>query len=170
MRETAVSAAEFVVALARDVSARLAPDESGVFDQVAQAWLTGPHGWVPGGVGLGFDDAMLSSVILEVISAAVGGALGIGAEVVRARMKKRRRAGENARELVEATLPAVDGRIVVTEAQAERLREAAREHGAALGLDEQSADLLADALVGAVHVPEDEDEDEDPRPGGGDAR
>ncbi|WP_127501778.1 hypothetical protein [Actinoplanes solisilvae] len=153
---TAVSGPDFVVPLARDVSLRLAPEEADVFDEVAAAWRDGTlHRRGPGGgVGFGIEEALLSAVVLEVVSTSVGQVVAAGTGAARSRWQRWRARKQAGRELVEATLPAVEGRIVLTAPQAARLREVARKHATTLGLDEAAADLLADALVGAVHVPE----------------
>ncbi|MGK5740242.1 hypothetical protein [Micromonospora sp. URMC 103] len=155
----AVRASEFVVRLAREISGRLAPEESAVFDDVAAAWRAGvAQRRAPGGsVGFGIEDALVSAIVVEVIAASVAEVLALGTAAGRSwwrRWRARGRPGSSGRAVADAVLPAVDGRIVLTEAQAVRLREVSRRHARTLGLDDSAADLLADAVVGAVHVPE----------------
>ncbi|MET8349044.1 hypothetical protein [Micromonospora sp. NPDC005206] len=154
-----VDASEFVIGLARQVSGRLAPEESGVFDEVAAVWRAGAaQGRAPGGsIGFGIEEALVSAIVIEVVATSVREVLGLGAGAARSRWRRWRapgRRGVSGRELAGATLPMIDGRIVVTAAQVARLREVSRRHATALGLDESAADLLADALVGAIHLPE----------------
>ncbi|GIJ79220.1 hypothetical protein SAMN05443287_102508 [Micromonospora phaseoli] len=159
---TTVNGSEFVIRLARKVTGRLAPEESGVFDEVAAAWRAGAtQGRAPGGgVGFGIEEALVSAIVIEVVAASVLDVLRLAADTARSRWRRwraRRRPPE--RELAAATLPAVDGRIVLTAAQVALLREVSRRHATTLGLDEPAADLLADALVGAVHLPENSSDD-----------
>ncbi|GAB3954679.1 hypothetical protein GCM10027614_62160 [Micromonospora vulcania] len=154
---TTVEASEFVLGVARQVSGRLAPEESGFFDEVAAAWRAGlEQGRAPGGgVGFGIEEALVTAIVIEVVAASVREVLGLGAGAAkswwRRVLSRRTRSG---RELAGTALPAVDGRIVVSAAQVTRLRDVSRRHATALGLDESAADLLADALVGAIHLPE----------------
>ncbi|MBB5479309.1 hypothetical protein HNR20_003814 [Micromonospora parathelypteridis] len=156
-----VDASEFVVRLAQQVSGQLAPDESGIFDEVAAVWRAGEaQGRTPGGaVGFGIEDALVSAIVLEVVATTVREVFGLGAGVAKSRWRRWRwrrtdRSASPGGELAGTALPAVDGRIVVTAAQVTRLREVSRRHATTLGLDEHAADLLADALVGAIHLPE----------------
>ncbi|WP_433129929.1 hypothetical protein ACQPWW_05990 [Micromonospora sp. CA-240977] len=157
-----VDASEFVTRLARQVSGRLAPEESDVFDEVARVWRAGAtRGRAPGGgVGFGIEEALVSAIVIEVVSTSVREVLDLGAGVAKSRWRRWRQwRGADGHppsgpELAGTPLPAVDGRIVVTAAQVARLREVSRRHATALGLDEDAADLLADALVGAIHLPE----------------
>ncbi|MEU7588517.1 hypothetical protein AB0A95_19760 [Micromonospora sp. NPDC049230] len=155
---TTVDASDFVVRLARQVSGRLAPAESEVFDEVAALWHAGAaRGRTPGSaVGFGIEEALVSAVVLEVVTMSVREILGLGVEVARSRWRRWRgteRRAASGRELAGTALPAVEGRIVVTAAQVARLRDVSRRHATTLGLDDDAAALLADALVGAVHLP-----------------
>ncbi|WFE48211.1 hypothetical protein [Verrucosispora sp. WMMD1129] len=152
-----VNGSEAVIRLAREVSGRIAPEESGIFDQVATVWRAGlAQRRAPGGgVGFGIEDALVSAIVIEVVAASILDVLRLGASTVRSRWRRWRVRGRrrpSASELDRAALPAVDGRVVLTAAQVARLRSVARGHAMTLGLDEATADLLADALVGAVHL------------------
>jgi hypothetical protein len=154
--QATVDVSEFTVRLAREVTARLAPEESSVFNEVASAWRSGvAAGRAPGGaIGFGIEAALVSAIVIEVIAASIAEALGVGVGVAKSRWwrwRTRRRGGRGA-ELAVAETPAVDGKIVMTAAQSARLREVSRQHGRASGLSESAADLLADAMVGAVHI------------------
>ncbi|WBB53372.1 hypothetical protein [Verrucosispora sp. WMMD573] len=152
-----VDGSEAVIRLAREVSGRIAPEESGIFDQVATAWRAGSaQRRAPGGgVGFGIEDALVSAIVIEVVAASILDVLRLGATTVRSRWRRwraRDRRRPAAKDLDRAALPAIDGRVVLTAAQLAGLRAVARGHAMTLGLDEAAADLLADALVGAVHL------------------
>ncbi|MEV4712649.1 hypothetical protein [Micromonospora sp. NPDC049374] len=152
-----VNGSEAVIRLAREVSGQIAPAESGIFDQVAAAWRAGvAQRRAPGGgVGFGIEDALVSAIVIEVVAASVLDVLRLGAATVRSRWRRwwvRGRRRPAADDLDGTALPTVDGRVVLTTAQVTRLRAVARGHATTLGLDEVAADLLADALVGAVHL------------------
>ncbi|MFG2051316.1 hypothetical protein ACGFIW_28285 [Micromonospora sp. NPDC048935] len=162
---TTIDASQFVVGLARQVSGRLAPDESELFDEVAALWRAGAaRGRTPGSaVGFGIDEALVSAIVLEAVAMSVREVLGLGAEVARSRWRRWRgteRRATSGRELAGTALPAIEGRIVVTAAQVARLRDVSRRHATALGLDDAAATLLADALVGALHLPEPSSDDD----------
>ncbi|MBO4209050.1 hypothetical protein [Micromonospora echinofusca] len=96
---------EMIVEAARRAVVRLAPEETEVFDQVADEWRrrqsTGPARWsAPGGsVGFGVDATLLSEVALQTVAAAVGEVLVLTATAAGVRWRRRRRA---------ATPPAVE--------------------------------------------------------------
>ncbi|MEU4779386.1 hypothetical protein [Micromonospora sp. NPDC023633] len=144
-------AADLVVGAAHAAVSRIAPEELPVFDEVAADWRRqlskGSVGWSvpPGGVGFGIDVTLVTELVLQVVAAAVGEVLVLGAATVRAGLLRRRR-----------ELPAPpDARPGLDPAQARRLREACHRHALALGLDAGRAELLADAAVGAMVDPPD---------------
>ncbi|MFC8848793.1 MULTISPECIES: hypothetical protein [unclassified Micromonospora] len=135
-------------------------------------------------VSFGIDTALVSELFLQAASAAVSevlvlGVTGVGAGL-RAGWLRRRTRGATAAESTEApagptepasgpteepaadtgpTEPAtgtgrVDG-LGLTGPQVAELRQACRRHALALGLPPDAADLLADALVGAMAAPGD---------------
>jgi hypothetical protein len=153
---TTVKASDFTVRVAREVTARLAPEESSVFDEVASTWRAGvATGKAPGGtVGFGIEAALVSAIVIEVVAGSIAEVMGYSVGVARSRWRRwraRRRGGSGA-DLAVVETPAVEGRIVMTAAQSARLREVSRRHAVSAGLPEAAADLLADAMVGAVHV------------------
>ncbi|MEH1098272.1 hypothetical protein [Micromonospora sp. CPCC 205561] len=144
-------AVNLVVDAAHAAVRRIAPEELPVFDEVAAGWRrqlsTGGVSWsVPqGGVGFGIDVTLVTELVLQVVAAAVGEVLVLGATTVRAGLLRRRR-----------ELPAPpDTRAGLDPEQARRLREACHRHALALGLDAGRAELLADAAVGAMVEPPD---------------
>lgn len=152
MTEPQNAAADLVVGAAHAAVRRIAPEELPVFDEVAADWRRqlskGRVSWsVPqGGVGFGIDVTLVTELALQVVAAAVGEVLVIGAATVRAGLLRRRR-----REL-PAPPDAPPG---LDPEQARRLREACHRHAVALGLDAGRAELLADAAVGAMVDPPD---------------
>lgn len=153
-----VNASEFTIRVAREVTAQIAPAESGVFDDVASTWRAGvAAGRAPGSaIGFGIEAALVSAIVIDVIAGSIVEVLGIGIGATRSRWRRwraRRRTTTDS-ELAVADVPAIDGKIVMTAAQAIRLREVSRRHATTIGLPEATANLLADAIVGAVHVPD----------------
>ncbi|MER7419411.1 hypothetical protein ABT346_21955 [Micromonospora peucetia] len=152
MTEPQNATAELVVDAAHAAVRRLAPEELPIFDEVAAGWRRqlskGRTTWsVPqGGVGFGIDTTLLTEVVLQVVAAAVGEVLVLGATTARVGLLRRRR-----REL--PTPP--EARPGLDPNQARRLREACHRHAVALGLDSARAELLADAAVGAMVDPPD---------------
>ncbi|MEU4639385.1 hypothetical protein [Micromonospora sp. NPDC023814] len=153
MTEPQNAAADLVVDAARAAVRRIAAEELPIFDEVAAGWRRqmskGRVSWsVPqGGVGFGIDTTLLTELVLQVVAAAVGEVLVLGATTARVGLLRRRR-----REL-----PAPPGaRPGLDSAQARRLREACHRHALALGLDPNRAELLADAAVGAMVDPPDD--------------
>ncbi|MCX4390843.1 hypothetical protein OG777_28500 [Micromonospora peucetia] len=152
MTEPQNTTAELVVDAAHAAVRRLAPEELPIFDEVAAGWRRqlskgGPTWSVPqGGVGFGIDVTLLTELVLQVVAAAVGEVLVLGATAARVGLLRRRR-----REL-PAPPEAGPG---LDSTQARRLREACHRHAVALGLDPARAELLADAAVGAMVDPPD---------------
>ncbi|MEW2379600.1 hypothetical protein AB0883_26345 [Micromonospora sp. NPDC047812] len=152
MTEPQNVAADLVVGAAHAAVRRIAPEELPVFDEVAAGWRRqlskGRVSWsVPqDGVGFGLDVTLLTELVLQVVAAAVGEVLVIGATTVQAGLLRRRR-----RELPAPP----DARPGLDPEQARRLREACHRHAVALGLDAGRAELLADAAVGAMVDPPD---------------
>lgn len=152
MTEPQNVAADLVVGAAHAAVRRIAPEELPVFDEVAADWRRqlskGRVSWsVPqGGVGFGIDVTLVTELALQVVAAAVGEVLVIGAATVRAGLLRRRR-----RELPAPP----DARPGLDPEQVRRLREACHRHAVALGLDAGRAELLADAAVGAMVDPPD---------------
>lgn len=144
-------AADLVVDAAHAAVRRIAAEELPIFDEVAAGWRRqlskGRVSWsVPqGGVGFGIDTTLLTELVLQVVAAAVGEVLVLGATTARFGLRRRRR-----------ELPAPpDARPGLDAAQARRLREACHRHAVTLGLDPARAELLADAAVGAMLDPPD---------------
>lgn len=168
MAETFESVDELIVDAARAAVRRLAPEEIEVFDQVYAGWRRqggSAAQWSrPGGsVGFGIDSVLLTEVALQSISAAVTEVLVVGATAAGTMglgwLRRRRRAasaGESAAPPLPGSPSGSAGvadappATALTDTQVTRLREACRRHAVALGLSTEQAELLADALVGAL--------------------
>jgi hypothetical protein len=154
-----------ITMLARNVIGQVAPEELGVFDSVAQGWASGTDqrrkGRSPGAsVGFGLEALLMSQLVFPIITGALGDVLGTS---ITERAKPRRRAAKRAAKTGAAAgagdvaggqakadsdgsgaLPAL------SPAQFEALRTACTEHATALGLAQDKAHLLADAVVGSM--------------------
>lgn len=144
------------VDLAREVVARVAPEENDIFDAAATTWRDGvAAGKAPGStVGFGIETALVSEVVLQIVAGSIVEVLHVGVTASRSRWRRwreRRRPSTLAADL-PADVPTVNGRIAMTADQAHRLREVSRRHAITFGLSEARADLLADSVVGAVWV------------------
>lgn len=137
-----------VLTAARATVARVAPEELEVFDSVADLWRgeADRGGWsAPGGaVGFGIESALMTEILIQVAAAAIAEVFAFAAGRARSGWQRwrRRRRGE---PLASTTVPESWG----AEDDA-RLRAATHRHAIALGLAADQADLLADALIGAV--------------------
>lgn len=148
-------AALLVVDGARAAVGRIAPQELVVFDEIAGRWWAGrgDRRWsAPGSsVGFGVDEALISAVAIQAVSAAVGEVLIRGADGVKARWWRWR-----SRRAV-AELPAGPAPVVaLTVEQTRALREACVRHAVALGLGAEAAEVLADAVIGRMSTGPDE--------------
>jgi hypothetical protein len=151
------AAVDVAVAAARVAVARLAPEELAVFDPVAAAWRRRPRRgrWsAPGrSVGFGVETVLVTEVALQAAGQAVAEVLVLGGTLLGRRWWRRRRADPPV--AVPVAGPGADGgppRLALTAEQSRRLRDACRRHATALGLDAERAKVLADAVVGALHV------------------
>jgi hypothetical protein len=152
----------WVAAVAREVIFRLAPQELAVFDAMADRWLSGDvprrkPGRMPGAaVGFGVDAVLLSEVVFPVITVALGEVLGTSA-VERIRPRRRSARSRAAPQVTppEAGAGTAGDRpgedVKLTGQQAHDLHDACRRHAMTLGLPPATAELLADAVVGALH-------------------
>lgn len=171
-------AAALVADAARTTVRQLAPEELEVFDGVVAGWRERPtrigrQQPAPGSsVGFGIDTALVTDVVLQAVVAAVSEVLVLGVTGVGAELRaswRRRRGQERVAEPVgpsdgepsEVAGSGTDGtgsptaanQLGLTGSQVEELRRACRRHALALGLSAESADLLADATVGAMVAP-----------------
>ncbi|MGC4806515.1 hypothetical protein [Micromonospora sp. DT233] len=137
---------------ARAAVERMAPEELGFLDDVLASWERGDLAYQrgrrqagAGTVGFGVDLTLVAETVLAVLTAAASDVLGTavgGAWQQRPRWWRRGRAGR--------VLPSAQEQFALSDGQADRLRDACRRHGRALGLSAEQADLLADAVYGAV--------------------
>ena len=162
----------WVAEVAREVIRQLAPEELAVFDAMADRWLSGEAprrrpGRRPGAaVGFGIDAVLLSELVFPILTVAVGEVLGTAAvERIRLRRRPSRSRAEPQVTPPEAstgttstgttgagTVGERPGEVVkLTGQQTHDLHDACRRHAMTLGLPPDTALLLADAVVGALH-------------------
>ena len=136
-----------VLAASRTAATTMVPEELEVFDSVAAQWRSrvDRDDWsTPGGaVGFGIESALLTELIMQVVGAAKMGEASVAARHAQSRWRRWRRRKEGSP--AATTQPASSGPEVEM-----RLREATQRHAVALGLSAGQAELLADAVVGAL--------------------
>lgn len=130
----------------------IAPHELDFFHEVTAAWVAhelpyqrGSRRLAVGTVGSGLDVSLISEVVYAVISGAVIEVLGAAAADAWRNRGWGRRGGRKGGAALSAKAD-----VVLADGDGERLRAACRRHGTALGLSEDQAALLADAVYGAV--------------------
>lgn len=140
-------------AVTRSAVERMAPQELEFLADALTAWerqdLPQRRGRraAAGTVGLGVDIALVTETVLVVLTGATIEVLGTVATDAWQRRSRWRRGGH------ERRAPATQHRFALTVGQADLLREACRRHGQTLGLSAEQADLLADAVLGAIEGP-----------------
>lgn len=146
-----------VVAAAREAVSAVVPEELQFFEDVTEAWARGELPYqrgsrrmTSGTIGVGVDVTLVTELIYAVISGAAVEVLGAVATDAWRRRRWWRRGWRRA----EGAATSHHHEITLTGGDAERLRVACRRHGMALGLSEDQADLLADAVDGAVRLPD----------------
>ncbi|MBE1486436.1 hypothetical protein [Plantactinospora soyae] len=138
---------------AREATARLAPDELQLFDDITAAWRQGrlayqgrPHRPAGGSVGFGVDFSLVGELVYAVVCTATADVLGtLATDRLRQRRWWRRRAAG----------PPDDRHIVLRDCDVGLLWAACRRHGIAFGLTETQAEVLADTVRDAVRRPQD---------------
>ncbi|WP_430783459.1 hypothetical protein [Actinoplanes sp. G11-F43] len=142
------------VRLARTVVAEVAPEELPAFDLLADPYLRGADGSGPSGDPRPGPApvAETATPIVTMVSAAVAGAVldGTSAEAEKAGGRLVRQVVAVFRRRPGAPVP-----IEWTPRRLAELREVARRRALALGLDENAAATLADAVIGALTRPPD---------------
>ena len=133
------AADDLIIEAARRAVAELAPEEEPFFDDVVRAWRRGPRTSPGSSVGFGVDEILLTELILPVIAGAVTEVLVAGGAFL-ARRRRERNEPPAALDVVAEE--------EITEEQ--RLREAVQRHAVTLGLTDEQAALLADAVIGAL--------------------
>jgi hypothetical protein len=169
--------AHWAVGVVREAIGRVAPRELAVFGSVADAWLAAggqsrrPRRRPGPTVGFGVDSVLLAELAFPILTGALGEVLG---NVVWERVGPRRRSARHrgaaqdsvtetaAQDSVTETTAQdsaaqdsargelADRGIEFTGQQMRDLRDACRRHGVTLGLPADTAELLADAVVGAL--------------------
>ena len=132
---------DLVTEASRRAVARLAPDELPFYDQVAWQWRE--RSSAPGSsVGFGIDAAMVTEMVLQAISSALGEILVVGSTAAGAGFLRRAR-----RRKDEDVLPEL------TEGHINLLRDACVRQALALEFTPEQADQLAEAVVLTVRNP-----------------
>ncbi|WP_345206751.1 hypothetical protein [Fodinibacter luteus] len=151
---------DLVRLLAHQVVQVTAPEELLVFDETAEEYFADPHGVLAAtgrdeAVGFGVDMALLTPYILAVatpviqlLASMVGDALKKeGQPSVHAFVRRLLRRDEGTQPAPAAARPEP-----LTPDQLARVRQVATERGRAVGLPQDQADLLADAIAGGISV------------------
>jgi hypothetical protein len=139
-----------VIQIVQRVVDQLAPEELALVDQVADAWICGDLGrrskGAPGnGVGSGIEVYLLCELLFPIISGAIGEVLGtIALEPSRLRRKKQQ-------PPTTADQRSEGGPLVaLTVQQQEKLHTACLENAMAVGVPDERAALLANAIIGSM--------------------
>ena len=148
---------DLVAQLAQVVVAQTAPDEILLFDVTAQEYFSDPDAVLDPRrreeqVGFGLDLAMMTPVVLAVVTPVIHYLLSIAVEVLKEHMRPA------AKEWVRHLLGRGEGKDAeaesptLTQDQIRHVRELAAGSAVRLGMSPADADLLADAVVGGMVV------------------
>jgi hypothetical protein len=160
--------------LSQSVLSQAAPDELAVFDETAHEYFTDPEATLrPHGrdepVGFGIDIALLTPYVLAVATPVIQLLVGLVSDAVHSDSRSvlaplvRRLlrlpepapsgAGSTGTPAPDSTQPAGEAApLALTTEQARRIHDVALERGRGLGLAEDQAAMLADAVVGGLVV------------------
>jgi len=153
--------------LSQVVLAQAAPDELVVFDETAQEYFADPAGSLrPHGrdepVGFGIDIALLTPYVLAVATPVIQLIVGLVSDAIRSdsrpvlaplvrRLLRLPEQGDGAASTgEEATSTAAP--LALTPDQARQIHDVALQRGRTLGLPDDQASMLADAVVGGLVV------------------
>jgi hypothetical protein len=141
-----------VIQIVQRVVDQLAPEELALVDQAADAWICGDldsrsQGAPGGGVGSGIEVYLLCELLFPIISGAIGEVLGtIALEPTRLRRKKKQPPAAAAADKRPAGGPLVP----LTVQQQEKLHTACLANAIAVGVPDERAALLANAIIGSM--------------------
>lgn len=159
----------FIVELSRTVLSQAAPDEIVVFDETAREYFADPEETLrphrrDEPVGFGVDIALLTPYVLAVATPVIQLIVGFVADAVRSDSRSvltplvrrlLRIPDPAAPDVPAATNTAAAGNsapLSLTADQAQRIHDVALERGRSLGLPDDRASMLADAVVGGLAV------------------
>lgn len=158
-----------IMELSRTVLSEAAPDEMVVFDETAREYFADPEETLrphqrDEPVGFGVDIALLTPYVLAVATPVIQLIVDFVADAVKSdsrsllapRVRRLFRISDPAApEVPAATYTAAAGNgdpLSLTAAQAQRIHDVALERGRSLGLPDDRAGMLADAVVGGLVV------------------
>jgi hypothetical protein len=145
-----------VEALARHAVGDVAPEELLLFDQTAEQYFADPEGAVnpkhrDEALGFGLDLAMLTPYVLAVATSCLGFLVKTVAETATSEATKPA-IGDMLRRLTRRGPQDPEGPVRLSGEQAEGVRAIAFGRAKDLGLSEERARVLADAVVGGLNV------------------
>jgi hypothetical protein len=139
-----------VIQIVQRVVDQLAPEELALVDQAADAWICGDldsrsQGAPGGGVGSGIEVYLLCELLFPIISGAIGEVLGtIALEPSRLRRKKKQPPAAADKRSAGGPL------VPLTVQQQEKLHTACLANAITVGVPDERAALLANAIIGSM--------------------
>jgi hypothetical protein len=139
-----------VIQIVQRVVDQLAPEELAFVDQAADAWICGDldsrsQGAPGGGVGSGIEVYLLCELLFPIISGAIGEVLGtIALEPSRLRRKKKQPPAAADKRSAGGPL------VPLTVQQQEKLHTACLANAITVGVPDERAALLANAIIGSM--------------------
>jgi hypothetical protein len=139
-----------VIQIVQRVVDQLAPEELALVDQAADAWICGDldsrsQGAPGGGVGSGIEVYLLCELLFPIISGAIGEVLGtIALEPSRLRRKKKQPPAAADKRSAGGPL------VPLTVQQQEKLHTACLANAVTVGVPDERAALLANAIIGSM--------------------
>lgn len=142
--------------LARHAVGDVAPEELLLFEETSTQYFADPEGAVDPrrrdeALGFGLDLAMLTPYVLAVVTSCLGFLMKIVAETATSEATKPA-IGDLLRRLTQRAPQDAAGPVRLSSEQAEGVRTVAFGRAKDLGLSEERARVLADAVVGGLHV------------------
>lgn len=142
--------------LAQVVLEQTAPDELLIFDETAAEYFADPQGVLSArgrdeAVGFGLDLAMVTPVVLAVLTPVVQFLIDIATDALQ--QEGRPLVAGWVRALLHRGKPVPDTpEPALTQAQVAHVRQLTRDRGVQLGMSQADAELLADSVVGGMAV------------------
>lgn len=154
---------DLVCLLAERVLEMTAPEELVIFDETAQEYFADPRGVLEAGgrdelVGSGVELALLTPYILAVVTPVIQVLVSMVGEAVRKERQSsvtafvRRMIGREGGDPPGSSAEKAATASPLTQKQVIRVRQVALDRARLLGLPEDRATLLADAIVGGISI------------------